>query len=126
MTQLSFNIPDTVDEQVAAIDAQIAKLQAGRGAVQRTRLITCYHCKAQTPIASLTYIQTRWYEQPHGCTGGDRWHDGEGEFVCPSCNGTNRIPHEDETNAITLARSPHAGLAKLNRYFGAVVKRHDR
>jgi hypothetical protein len=39
-----------------------------------------------TQIRSLTYIQTHWYETPYGCTGGDLWREGEGQFDCPKCS----------------------------------------
>lgn len=125
MTQLSLTIPDTVDEQVAAIDAQIAELQVQRDVVQRGRLVACVKCKVQTPISALAYVQLHSYVQPYGCTGGDYWYEGDGLFDCPSCTATNRIPKENEKNPLILARSTHVGLAKLKRYFGKIVDRYD-
>jgi hypothetical protein len=42
-------------------------------------------------IQDLEYVQTHWYESPHGCTGGDNWHKGEGQFICPKCGHRNRL-----------------------------------
>jgi hypothetical protein len=47
-------------------------------------------CGEKLPIKDLTYIQTHWYESPWGCTGGDSWHEGEANFVCPKCGARNR------------------------------------
>ena len=42
-------------------------------------------------IKDLVYIQTHRYETPYGCTGGDMWHRGEGNFDCPDCGRRNRL-----------------------------------
>lgn len=125
MTQLSLPIPDTVDEQVAAIDEKIAELQAKRDAVQRTRPLTCYHCKQQSVISTLTYIQTHWYERPYGCSGGDRWRQGEGQFECPHCSQINRLLRTGETNRYIIRDGKHAGVERLQRYFAATVETYD-
>lgn len=54
-------------------------------------LVQCTSCKMGHTIDSLEYIQTHWYESPYGCTGGDNWHSGEGNFMCPHCGGRNRL-----------------------------------
>jgi len=48
-------------------------------------------CGAGFYIDELEYIQTHWYESPYGCTGGDNWHQGEGQFICPKCAHRNRL-----------------------------------
>lgn len=60
-------------------------------------------------LEKLTYIQELWYEQPHGCTGGDIWHEGEANFICPKCGVRNRPQfHPDwdflEDNSFSLIR----------------------
>lgn len=42
-------------------------------------------------INKLTLLQTHWYTQPHGCTGGDYWNSGEMQFICPDTKIRNRI-----------------------------------
>lgn len=125
MMQLGLPIPDTVDEQVAAIDAQIAELRAKRDAVQRSRLLTCYHCNQQTVISSLTYIQTHWYVRPHGCSGGDYWLPGEGRFKCPHCDKINRLLRTGEKNPFIIRDGKHAGVDQLKLYFAEVVDVHE-
>ena len=49
------------------------------------KMVKCRWCGRRTKVSKLTYIQTRWYTPPHGCTGGDYWQDGEGQFDCPKC-----------------------------------------
>lgn len=48
-------------------------------------------CGMTSIIRELTYIQTLWYEEPHGCFGGDVWHHGEGQWICPHCKHRNRL-----------------------------------
>lgn len=122
--QLNLTIPDTIDEQIADLDAQIVALQARREALQRCRRITCEHCRAQTPIGELTFEQTHWYERPHGCTGGDHWWPGDAFFACPQCERSNRIPRNPSPEA--AKRYPHAGLDKLARYFGQRTDSYDK
>lgn len=48
-------------------------------------------CGQKFFIKNLEYIQTHYYERPWGCTGGDTWHQGEGQFTCPCCGHRNRF-----------------------------------
>ncbi len=48
-------------------------------------------CGSLHAVADAVYIQSYWYESPHGCTGGDMWHLGEGGWICPSCGHENRL-----------------------------------
>ena len=57
------------------------------------KLIKCVHCKKRSRIDKLIYLQHHWYTEPHGCTGGDYWNEGEGGFICPKCNNHNRSYH---------------------------------
>ena len=107
--QLTLAIPDTVDEQVAAIDLQIAELQARKTAVQKTRQLKCHHCGVFTCISDLTFISYQLYEQPHVCSSGDYRYGSEGQYTCPECCKTNRL----------CEWHGHAGVDKLRAYFGA-------
>ena len=53
--------------------------------------IRCSACGKLSPVKNCTYIQTYWYTLPHGCTGGDYWNLGEGQFLCPNCETRNRL-----------------------------------
>jgi hypothetical protein len=70
-------------------------------------------CGAILPVKELTYIQTHWYTEPSGCTGGDYWNQGEGQFVCPKCGEKNRLYERP-------------AVAALKPYFKNVENRHDR
>lgn len=57
-------------------------------------------CGAWTPVKDIVYIQTYYYIQPHGCTGGDYWATGEGNWDCPACGGRNRLYDKPEAAAL--------------------------
>jgi hypothetical protein len=68
-------------------------------------------CGMGMQIKDLDYIQTHWYEQPHGCMGGDTWHSGEGRFKCPHCGHTNRLYDRPD-------------IEKLKHLFKATINEH--
>jgi hypothetical protein len=86
-----------IEKKLEDLDRQRKELEKQRDDLLRKTLIACkgnIHgkgCGAALEIGELTYIQTHWYEEPHGCTGGDCWHQGEGEFDCPRCGLRNRL-----------------------------------
>lgn len=60
---------------------------------QRRRILCS--CEKRHAIGALELLVTHWYVEPHGCTGGDYWEEGEWQFVCP-INGTrNRLLFDD-------------------------------
>lgn len=111
MIQQPLQFPDTVNEQVAEIEAQIAALKDKIAEVQRSRLLVCHHCRGQSVISTLTYIQTFYYVSPRGCSGGDYYMPSEGRYTCPRCGELNRLQKFQG----------HEGVDKLKPYFGAVV-----
>lgn len=76
---------------------QLAKIQTKITKHKKNTLVQCVNncqglgCGMRHKIKDLEYIQTHWYESPHGCTGGDTWHSGEGNFICPHCEHRNRL-----------------------------------
>lgn len=70
-------------------------------------------CGMAMEVRELTYIQTHWYTAPHGCTGGDYWNQGEGQFVCIHCGVRNRL----------FDRKP---IEALKYHFKDVKKEYDR
>lgn len=52
-------------------------------------------CGHRTKLKDITYIATNYYISPYGCTGGDYWNEGEGNWICPNCNHRNRLIDED-------------------------------
>ncbi len=69
-------------------------------------------CGAYQTVGSSLYLQTHYYVQPHGCTGGDYNKQGEGQTKCTSCMKTIRLGWNPE-------------IEKLKRYFSAVVDVYD-
>jgi hypothetical protein len=70
-------------------------------------------CGSELPISSLTYIQTHWYTEPSGCTQGDYWSAGEGQFYCPACKVVNRLGRRHDVVA-------------LKEFFGDIEDVHNR
>lgn len=69
-------------------------------------------CGRSTQIRKLIYIQTFFYIRPHGCTEGDYWKRGEGQFDCPHCGHRNRL-------------YDRPGLVKLKHLFKDTVKAYN-
>ncbi len=55
-------------------------------------------CGTELRPCDVVYIRTHWYESPHGCTGGDTWHEGEGQFDCPKCGKRSRLYDDPRFN----------------------------
>lgn len=70
-------------------------------------------CSRGYEIRELDYIQTHWYDPPSGCTDGDRWYAGEGQWKCPVCGKVTRLYDKPDITA-------------LKRYFKQVVDTHNR
>ncbi|PIN95251.1 hypothetical protein COU53_00425 [Candidatus Pacearchaeota archaeon CG10_big_fil_rev_8_21_14_0_10_30_48] len=62
----------------------------------KKRAIKCQSCTTTHRIADIILIQTHFYVQPHGCTGGDYWLPGEIQFVCPQTNMVNRLLFDND------------------------------
>jgi hypothetical protein len=60
---------------------------------QRRRILCS--CGKQHAIGQLDLLVTHWYVEPHGCTGGDYWNEGEWQFVCPTTSVRNRLMFDD-------------------------------
>jgi len=86
---------DEILTQLKNIDKQIEDKQK-RTIVQCTNNNFGHGCGMAFTIADLEYIQTHHYEHPHGCFEGDTWHEGEGNFICPSCGHRNRLYNRPE------------------------------
>lgn len=89
---------DSVREEIAKLEAKRATLKKRLASVenkildeQKKLTVVCCWCGSSHEIGSVEYIQTYWYERPWGCTGGDVWHAGEGQYDCPSCGKNNRL-----------------------------------
>lgn len=84
-------------------------------------MLKCDGCGKRTRVSSITYIQTYWYERPYGCTGGDRWHEGEGQWDCPKCDHNHRLI----LWGADFGKKTHPTVY-LKPYFKEVVKKYGR
>ena len=97
------------DSQISALNLQLALLKARKNDQQKEVSVVCLGwsvtfrsdgCGAKLPISDLEYIQTHWYTGPTGCSEGDYWNEGEGQFVCPVCGKLNRLCDRPEVVAL--------------------------
>jgi len=73
---------------------QLAKAQGALRAERGRRMILC-SCGKRHQICKLVRVVTHWYVEPHGCTGGDYWREGEWAFICPKTQVRNRLLFDD-------------------------------
>lgn len=94
-------LKDLQKEKGIVLD-KLSKIEEQIKDFERKTLVLCTNnnhgkgCGMGLEIGALTYIQTHWYESPHGCMGGDTWHMGEGNFICPKCEHRNRLYNRPE------------------------------
>lgn len=108
------------DDEVRAAQAVLDAREEALARQARDSLLTCTSqiatgkgCGARHRVGDLVYEQTHWYEDAHGCTGGDRWHQGEGRWECPTCGHVNRLHASPE-------------VVELKRHFLRVEESHAR
>ncbi len=101
-----------LDEEMRKVEATLADLKRRKDNLLKQTLVKCGWCGAESEIGQLTYIQTHWYEHPYSCTGGDRWHPGEGQWKC-ACGKRNRLFNKP-------------GIEKLKRLFANVEDVYER
>lgn len=98
----------SIQERIAEVMSELDNLRLKeKEAKPRTAQAVCMGwtvngkgCGAILPVGELTYIQTHWYTSPYGCTGGDYWNQGEGQFVCPKCGELNRLYERPQVEAL--------------------------
>lgn len=82
-------------------DAEAARgVELGRTFVRCTSSVLGRGCGRMTQVRHLTYIQTHWHVKPHGCSEGDYWREGEGQFDCPKCGNRNRLYDRPEVQEL--------------------------
>ena len=99
---------DSINADLAKVNKQIEERIAGT-------IVRCPNkdCLRGYEVRELEYIQTNWYVTPSGCTDGDYWKEGEGQWKCPVCGTVTRLYNKPDITA-------------LKRYFKRVVETHDR
>jgi hypothetical protein len=80
--------------KVAKARAQLDEAIADQQEERRRRRILC-SCGKMHPIGKLDLLVTHYYIEPHGCTGGDYWREGEWQFLCPYTGERNRLLFDD-------------------------------
>jgi hypothetical protein len=99
-------------KKVERANKQLAKALAELADERRRRTIKCGSCPDSHAIGDLHLLVTHFYIEPHGCTGGDYWKEGEWQFVCPATKAINRIMFNDfdqdwkERDTIRVAAEP--------------------
>lgn len=99
-------------KEVEDKEEELRLLREAIGAEAGNQRIKCPACGKQPKLSMCTYIQTHWYVRPTGCTGGDYWRSGEGQFRCPRCESIIRLYDSPEVEA-------------ERRYFGKQEETHD-
>lgn len=79
---------------VEKAERALARAIKARDIVRARRQILC-RCGKRHAIGKLQLIITHDYQEPHGCSGGDYWSEGEWQFECPDGGGRNRILFDD-------------------------------
>lgn len=96
---------ETIDKLKSDLKALNDKITLIKEKINKKKSQTLVRCESNNygdgcgmgfQINELVYEQTQWYERPHGCTGGDMWHNGEGQWKCPNCEHTNRLYDKPE------------------------------
>jgi hypothetical protein len=100
MTTREAVILDDTRTSIAEAEAHLARLRGLENRLLGKTAVVCRKCKASHEIEALTYIQTHWYVRPYGCTGGDYYNAGDGQWDCPLCGVKNRLYDKPEIMAL--------------------------
>ncbi len=107
-----------LQEQIAEAKAHLKDLRRQQDGVRSRRKILC-SCGRRHAIKDLSLIVTHWYVQPHGCTGGDYWLEGEWQFHCPDTGMRNRLlfhdTHLEYEDRRTVGKAAEATFKTLYR-----------
>lgn len=93
--------------------ANLREAQAYLDSIHAQALIKCCKCEATYPIATQEYIQTYWYTEPRGCTGGDYWNIGESNWECPGCGYKNRFDAKADKGYLDFYRPEIVALKSM-------------
>lgn len=122
-----------LNERVAQAEAALKAARADRDFMRARRRITCAcSCGKAYAIGRLHLIVTHFYIEPHGCTGGDYWKEGEWQFVCPTSGIINRLLFDDyhvdwkKRDCIDIAAEPTFKHLYPRHLWGSFEKVHNR
>lgn len=80
-----------IEQQIASLAAQQRELARALNDERSRKKFKCECCGGMHAFRDCVAIQTHWYESPSGCMGGDNWHSGELQIICPVTNNKNRL-----------------------------------
>jgi hypothetical protein len=109
-----------IEKKLEVVELKRQGLKAAQAEALGRKYVTCTStiafqgkgCGKKSQIGTLTYIQTHFHVPAYGCTGGDYWKEGEGQFECPKCGYLNRLYDRKE-------------IQELKRYFKDVEDIHE-
>ncbi|CAN5117554.1 hypothetical protein BH11PAT3_BH11PAT3_2380 [soil metagenome] len=73
--------------------------------VARASEFACVYCKKASPLSLWSFVQSRWYTPPSGCTDGAYWNDTEPKcchIMCPHCTKQNYLYVHPQLEEILL------------------------
>lgn len=115
--------------EIKALDIRRKELVAQLKLERSRKKILC-SCKKMHAIKDLVVIQTHWYTEPYGCTGGDYWSEGELQFLCPETEVRNRILFMSKYNSNVRyedrQKREEAFRREYRDLFKKVEKEYDR
>jgi hypothetical protein len=117
---------------VKRAEKRLAEAEAALRQVRARRALPCEcGCGNSYAIGELKLRVTHWYVEPHGCTGGDYWQEGEWQFVCPTSGALNRLLFHDysveysKRHTVGVAAEPT--FKRLYRdLFASYIEVHER
>jgi hypothetical protein len=85
----------TIERDLVQAEGVVATLRGKLKEAQANKLFRCVACKGIHKIKTCVAVQTHWYTEPYGCTGGDYWNMGELWIICPKTEVANRVLFND-------------------------------
>jgi hypothetical protein len=121
------NTPNEIDGELRVLHELEDELLVRKLEMLRNIEISCPYCKRPSKTQEWTFIQDQWYEGPHGCTGGDTWHDTQTEcchIVCPKCTRETYIYNHPDRDVI-VKHIKESDFSK-RELFGSVRERQKQ
>lgn len=78
-------------QEVAELNKSLRAKHEDLDKARADQPVVCEKCGTVHRVKNLEYIQTHWYTSPSGCTDGDYWNVGEGQYQCPVCETIWRL-----------------------------------
>lgn len=113
---------DECKSRIITVLGERAILEKEMLAVLRGTQFYCLDCGRKSTLSKWTFIKVSRYERPHGCTGGDTWHDNIPDkcgIRCPKCRGTFYIPRLTH-NGKLLKIMEKIGVLESPKLFGSI------